>query len=186
MNLCQTLIDDHGFDKDIADNNGWTAFLNSVQSGSYELVKFFVEKGADIHETTKAGENCLHIAACHGHLNLCQTLIDDHGFEKNIADNNGWTALHISAQSGSYELVKFFVEKGADIHEKTKAGENCLHIAARKGHLNLCQTLIDEHGFDKNIADNIGWTALLNSVQSGSYELVKCFVEKGADIYEKT
>ena len=186
LNLCQTLIDDHGFDKNIADKNGWTALLHSAQSGSYELVTFFVEKGADVHEKTKAGYNCLHIAACHRHLNLCQTLIDDHGFDKNIADNNGWTKLHISAQSGSYELVKFFVEKGADIYEKTKADENCLHIAARNGHLNLCQTLIDDHGFDKNIADNNGWTALHNSAQSGSYELVKFFVEKGADIYEKT
>ena len=186
FNLCQNLIAGHGFDKNIADNDGWTALHHSAQSGSYELVTFFVEKGADIYEKTKAGENCLHIAACNGHLNLCQTLIDDHGFDKNIADNNGWTALHNSAQSGSYELVKFFVEKGADIHETTKAGENCLHIAARNGHLNLCQTLIDDHGFDKNIADNNGWTALLNSAQSGSYELVKFFVEKGADIHETT
>ena len=150
----------------------------AVQSGSYELVKFFVEKGADIHETAKAGENCLHIAACHGHLNLCQTLIADHGFDKNIADNNGVTALLNSVQSGSYELVKFFVEKGADIHQTTKAGKNCLHIAARNGHLNLCQTLIDHHGFDKNIADKNGWTALLNSVQSGSYELVKFLLKR--------
>ena len=66
-------------------------------------------------------------------MNLCQTLIDDHGFDKNITDNIGWTALLNSVQSGSYELVKFFVEKGADIYEKTKADENCLHIAARKG-----------------------------------------------------
>ena len=86
-------------------------------------------------------------------------LIADHGFDKNIADNNGWTALHNSAQNGSYELVKVFVEKGADIHEKTKAGENCLHIAARKWTFeSFCQTLIDDHSFDKNIADDIGWT----------------------------
>ena len=186
LNLCQTLIDDHGFDKYIADNNGWTALHNSAQSGSYELVKFFVEKGADVHKTTKADQNCLHIAARKGHLNLCQTLIDDHGFDKNIDDNSGWTALHNSVQSGSYELVKFFVEKGADIHEKTNAGENCLHIAARNGHLNLCKTLIADHGFDKNNADNIGRTALFNSAESGSYELVKFFIEKGADIRVRT
>ena len=118
-------------------------------------------------------------------MNLCQTLIDDHGFDKNIADNDGWTALHNSAESGSYELVTFFVEKGADIHEKTKAGYNCLHIAARNGHFNLCQNLIAGHGFDKNIADNDGRTALLSSAQSGSYELVKFFVEKGADITKR-
>ena len=186
LNLCKKLIERSMCDKDMTDNDGWTALHHAAGSGMYDIVKFFVDKGAEIHLKNKLGQNCLHAAAFHGHLNLCKTFIDTYGFDKNIADNNGWTALHSSAQSGSYELVKFFVEKGADIHEMAKAGENCLHIAARNGHLNLCQTLIDDHGFDKNIADNNGWTALLNSVQSGSYELVKFFVEKGADIHETT
>ena len=87
---------------------------------------------SDIYQKTKAGHNCLNIAACNEHLNLCQTLISDHGFDINIADNNGWAVLHNSAQSGSYELVKFFVGNGSDIHQKTKADHNCLHIAAGK------------------------------------------------------
>ena len=66
-----------------------------------------------------------------------------------MADNNGWTALHNSTQSGNYKLVKFFVKKGAVIHLENFSGHNCLHIAARNGHLNLCQTIIDDHGFDK-------------------------------------
>ena len=183
--LCQTLIDDHGFDESCADDMGWTALLNSAQSGSYELVKYFVDKGIDIHQKRKNGENCLHIAALKGHLYLCQTLIGNHGFDKSIVDNNGWTAVHCSAQGGNYELVKYFVDKGTDVHQKTKDGDNCLHIAAREGHLNLCQTLIDDHGFDESCADDMGGTALLNSDQSGSYELVKYFVDKGIDIHQK-
>ena len=49
-------------------------------------------------------------------MELCQALIDVHGFDKNCADKMGWIALHCSAQRGSYELVKYFVDKGADIH----------------------------------------------------------------------
>ena len=75
--------------------------LNSVQSGSYELVKFFVEKGADIYEKTKADENCLHIAALNGHLNLCQTLIDDHGFDIKIL---------LIITDGQHFLILFKVE----------------------------------------------------------------------------
>ena len=186
MNLCQTLIDDHHFDKNIVNNNGWTALHNSAQSGRYELVKYFVDKGTDIHQKTKNGNNCLHIAACEGHLNLCQTLIDDHEFDKNIFNNIGWTALHTSAQSGSYELVRYFVDKGTDVQQKTETGQNCLHIAARKGHLNLCKALINKYRFDKNISDIEGFTPILDSVESGNYELVKFFIEKGADIHVNT
>ena len=184
--LCQTLIDDHGFDENIVDNNGWAALHNSAQSGNYELFRYFVDKRTDVHQKTKDGDNCLHIAARNGHLNLCHTLIDDHDFDKNIVNNSGWTALYCSAKSGNYELVRYFVDKGADIHQKTKDGDNCLHIAARSGHLYLCQTLIDDHGFDESCAGNMGGTALLDSSQSGSYELVRYFVDKGIDIHQKT
>ena len=186
MYLCQTLIDNHAFDKSVVDNNGWTALHCSAQSGNYELFRYFVDKGTDVYQKTKKGHNCLHIAARNGHLYLCQTLIDDHGFDENIVDNNGWAALHNSAESGNYELFRYFVDKGTDVHQKTKKSHNCLDIAAHKGHLNLCQTLIDDHDFDKNIVNNNGWTALYCSAKSGNYELVRHFVEKGADIHQKT
>lgn len=164
--------------KNSTNNNGWTAHHNSVESGSYELVKFFVNSGIDIYLKTFSGDNCLHIAACNGHLNLFQTLINDHGFDKNMAINNGYTALHKSAQCGSYELVKFLVDKGTDIHQKIKAGYNCLNIAARNGHLDLCQNLIDDHDFDINVAANDGWTGLHSFTRSGSYELTNIFLAR--------
>ena len=120
MYLCQTLVDDHGFDENCAGNMGWTALLYSAQSGNYELFRYFVDKGTDVHQKTKDGDNCLHIAARKGHLYLCQTLIDDHGFDENIVNKNGQAALHHSAGSGNYELIRYFVDKGADIHKKKR------------------------------------------------------------------
>ena len=103
-----------------------------------------------------------------------------------LADNEGCTAIHYSACRDSYELFKFFVGKGTDIHLKTITGFNCLHIAASKGNLNLCQKLINKHNFDLHITDNEGFTALHRSTQNGSYELLKFFVEKGTNIFSKT
>ena len=45
-----------------------------------------------------------------------------------MIDNEGFSALHRSAQSGVYELVKFFADKGGDIHLKTKVGGDCFYI----------------------------------------------------------
>ena len=56
----------------------------------------------------------------------------------NLADNDRWRALHISARSGSYELLNTFHDIGTDIDLRTNDGSNCLHIAALHGHLNLC------------------------------------------------
>ena len=186
LNLCKTLIDKHDFDVDMTDNEGFTALHRSVQSGDYELVKLFADIGGDIHLKTKVGEDCLHIAAAYEHLNLCKKLIDKHNFDVDMTDNEGFTAFHRSAQSGVYELVKLFADIGGDIHLKTKVGEDCLHIAAAYGHLNLCKKLIDKHNFDVDMTDNEGFTALHRSAQSGVYELVKLFADIGGDIHLKT
>ena len=186
LNLCKMLIDKHKVDLHITDNEGWTAVHCSSQSGNYELVAYFVEMGADIHLKTDDGRNCLHIAALNGDLNLCKMLIDKHKVDLHMTDNKGCTAVHYSAPSGNYELVAYFVEMGAGIPLKTDDGRNCLHIAARKGHFNLCKMLIDKHKVDLHITDNEGWTAVHCSSQSGNYELVAYFVEMGADIHLKT
>ena len=185
-NLCKTLIFRHEFDKNMIHNGGWTALHFSVQNGSHELVKFFTDQGADIHRKTNNGVTCLHIAAAHGHLNLCKTLKNKYEFNLHVTDDYGWKALHRSALSGSYDLVKFFSDNGTDIYLKTREGMNCLHIAAAKAHLNLCKALMKIHNFKGDMADNYGWTALHRSALNGSYDLVKLFAENGTDIYLKT
>ena len=185
-NLCKTLIFRHEFDINMIHNGGWTALHFSVQNGSHELVKFFTDKGADIHRKTNNGVTCLHIAAAHGHLNLCKTLKNKYEFNLHVTDDYGWKALHRSALSGSYDLVKFFADNGTDIYLKTREGMNCLHIAAAKAHLNLCKALMKIHNFKGDMADNYGWTALHRSALNGSYDLVKLFAENGTDIYLKT
>ena len=184
--LCETLITNHKFDINMTDNGGWTALHFSAQSGSYELVKFFTDKGTNIHLKAKDRLTCLHIAAAHGHLNLCKTLTNKHNFNVNVTDNYGWTPLHRSAQNGCYDLVKFFADNGTEILLKTREGINCLHIAAVKAHFNLCKVLMEKHEFNGYIADNYGWTALHRSAQMGNYELVKYFADNGTDIFLKT
>ena len=185
LSLCKTLIEEHNFDVLETDNDGWTALHKSAEKGNYELFQFLTEKGTDIQLKTKDGQNCLHIAAENGHLNLCKTLIEEHNFDVQETDCDGWKALHWSCRSGSYELVTFFANKGTDIQLKTHSGQNCLHIAAEYGHLNLSKTLIAEHNFDVKETDNYGWTALHWSCGSGSYELVTFFANKGTDIQLK-
>ena len=186
LNLCKLLLEKHNFDVNLADHNGWTALHCSLHNGSYELVKYFAAIGTDINLKTNKGKNCLHIAALGGHFNLCKMLIEKHKFDVNVADNRGFTAIHFSAISGSYKLVTYITDRGADINLKTKNGKNCLHVAALGGRLNLCKILIEKHNFDVNIADSSGFTTLHFSAKSGSYKLVTCIADRGADINFKT
>ena len=105
----------------------------SSRSGSYELFRCFADIEADIYRTNNDGLNCLHIAACYGHLNLCKILIDKYNFNVHMVCKNGWTALHYSARYGNCDLFTYFTDMGADIYGKDNDGWNCLHIEALYG-----------------------------------------------------
>ena len=114
-NLCKELINKHNFNVYMTDNYGYASTHFASSMGSYKLVKFFLEKGTDILLKTECGLTCLHIAAYHGHLNLSKMLVNKHNFDVHMTDNKGSTAIHFSAARGSYELIKFFIDKGTNI-----------------------------------------------------------------------
>ena len=186
LNLCNILIGKYKFDVHMTDNRGWRALHFSAQSGKYKNVKLFADKKTDIYLKTKEGVNCLHIAAAHGHLNLCKTLIEEHTFDVHICDEYGWTALHYSVKNGNYEMIKFFIDMGSDIYLKVNDGSNCLHIAALHGHFNLSKMLLDNYNFDVHFANNEGVTALHFAAKNGNFELFLYLLDKGSDIYRKT
>ena len=186
LNLCRLLINKHKLDVHVANSKGWTALHCSVQDGSIDLFNLFADMTTDVHLKTDDGFNCLHIAALYGHLNLCKTLVNKHNFDVDMTGNNGWSSLHISVVNGSYELVNFFTDMGANIHLKTNDGKNCLHIAALHGHLNLCKMFLDNYKFDVHMSDNNEWRPLHFSAENGNFELFLYLLDKGSEIYCKT
>ena len=186
LNLCRLLINKHKLDVHVANSKGWAALHCSVQDGSIDLFNLFADMTTDVHLKTGDGFNCLHIAALYGHLNLCKTLVNKHNFDVDMTANNGWSSLHISVVNGSYELVNFFTDMGANIHLKTNDGKNCLHIAALHGHLNLCKMFLDNYKFDVHMSDNNEWRPLHFSAKNGNFELFLYLLDKGSEIYCKT
>ena len=183
--FCKALINNHKFDKHMADDSKSIAIHYSAVTGNYELFKFFADIGTDISLKNIKGGNSLHLAALNGHLHLCKILIKKYNFDVHMVDNYGWKSLHYSARNGSYELVTFFVDEGTDIYLKTNDGSNCLHIAAENGHLNLCKILIDKYNFDVDLKNNNGYNVLHFSSKNGSFDLFSYILGKGSEIYCK-
>ena len=186
FNLCRTLISKHNFDVQLHDDDGWTALHYFAQNGSYELFKAVADMESDINVKTNDGKDCLHIAAEYGRFNLCRTLISKHNFDMQLRDDDGWTAVHYFVKNGSYEAVKAFVDMKIDINLKTSNGMNCLHIAAKFGHLNLCKLFIEEHNFDVRVAASDESTPLHFSARNGSFTLFSYILNKGSEIFCKT
>ena len=167
----------------MVENDRWTALHYSARYVSYELLRYFVDMGVDIHLKNNNGWNCRHISSLHGHLNLCKIFIGKHKFDIHMAGNNSWTTLHCSARYGSYELLRYFANMGVEIHLKDSNTLNCLHIASFYRHLHLCKILIDNYNFDIHMAGNNACTVLHYSARYGSYKLLRYFVDMGVDIH---
>ena len=110
-------------------DNGWTQIHHSAKNGNLEKINSLADIRANTLLKTKGGTNCLYLAAANGYLNVCKALTDQYNFDIYMTNNYGWTALHYSAENGSYELIKLFLDREVDVHLKTKTGLKCLHIA---------------------------------------------------------
>jgi len=101
------------------------------ENGHLEVVKFLVEKGADIHAND---DYALQLASGNGHLEVVKFLVEKGA---NIHVNND-DVLRLASEYGRLEVVKFLVEKGADIH----ANNDCaLYLASINGHLEVVKFL---------------------------------------------
>ena len=81
----------------------------SAVNGHLHVIKFLIEKGADIHASN---DYALSLSAENGHLDVVKFLVENGA---NIHASNDlvlrWCAFH-----GHLDVVKFLVENGANIH----------------------------------------------------------------------
>ena len=186
MDLCKTLVKKYNFDIHMTNFCGQTALHCCVTNINLELFQYFLKMGSNINQRTRDGKNCLHIAAENGYMDLCKTFIDEFNFDIHVTDNSGKSAMHYCAGSGSHQLFHYFTKMGSDVHQRTKNGQNCLHIASARGYMDLCKMFLEEYNFDINVTDNSGRSALLCCAANGKDQLFQYFIKMGSNINQRT
>ena len=106
---------------------GATPYLLAAKHADAPLMRLLAEHGADTQQSTEENASPVMVAAGVGLFNLGESAgtneeafeavqaayeLGDHGV--NVADANGYTALHGAALRGANPIVEFLVEKGAD------------------------------------------------------------------------
>jgi ankyrin repeat protein len=110
----------------------------------------------------------------------------DHGADIEGFSGNLQNSLQIATINGHLNVVKYLVEKGAnleatpDINDKTTA----LHYAAVYYKLDVLEYLIGK-GANIETKDGTDLTPLANTAWRGLFDVVKCLVDHGADINTK-
>lgn len=122
----------------------------------------------------------LHLAVHEGNLEKVKMVVSRFPEQVNVKDESNRIPLYWAARSNHADIVRFLVEKGADINGQTNDGWAALHTAAYNGRLESATVLI-QLGATVDIQTDDGQTPLYWAARNGHSRLVKLLLAHGAD-----
>jgi ankyrin repeat protein len=141
------------------DATGQTALLIAAQEGSLKVARFLLKQPTvKVEARNNKDESPLMMAALKGHLELARALIA-HRAEVN---KTGWTPLHYASansEPGSSAMIALLLEHHAYIDAESPNRTTPLMMAARYGHADAVQLLLEE-GADPTLRNEKGLTAV--------------------------
>ncbi|KAM5432728.1 hypothetical protein MferCBS31731_007352 [Microsporum ferrugineum] len=164
----------------------WSPYLLAAWNGHLDLMKFYLNWGADAHTVNNEGWDALHVAARQNHFPVLRFVLSTKeplSIRSVIHDKR--TALHIAAKYNNLEIARFLINSGIRIHAKNEAGYTALHAAVEEGNDDIVLLLI-ESGSEVDARADGDWTALALAAYHKKESTVRLLVEKGkADIEAK-
>lgn len=125
---------------------GKTALILAVETRSEDMVKLFLNKGANIHQPARSGlkRTPLQRACEIGSFKMVKLLLD-YGAKVNEkpAYRGGATALQLASKSGSIKIAELLLSQGAFVHESPGkgGGYTAFEAAAENGCLEMMKFL---------------------------------------------
>lgn len=172
---------------DASNERGSTPLHNASFGGHLEVVKFLLEKGADIEAVNGRGFTPLHFAAYRGHRDVGQLLLDKGANINAVNVQMDMTALDFAflreIQARKLDIAPLLIEKGAefDVNKKNQFGYTKLDMAIVFGYTEGVEYLL---GFGPDIATprKDGKTPLINAIFRGRPEIARLLIENGSDV----
>ncbi|MFH1940642.1 MAG: ankyrin repeat domain-containing protein [bacterium] len=121
------------------------------------------------------------IASYNGDLETVKRLIEENSELVNSRNSTGRFPLEMAAQNGQIDIVRFLLEKGADVN-LNRGGATALHMAALYGGKTELITLLLENGADMNAQTEDGNTPLNLAVIGKQKEIAELLLDKDGEI----
>lgn len=154
---------------------GMTALHYAAKYGRLDILKFLIEKGANVNITGhKYAISPLMLAVRCNQTEAALTLIKAGADVNHIFE--GKSVLMIAARNGNTELVNALINHKANTHYQFE-GVSYQFFAAESGSLELMKYLYKIGEINRKMMDADKKTLLFYAVKSGNLEIVKYLVE---------
>ncbi|UCG60843.1 MAG: ankyrin repeat domain-containing protein [Candidatus Zixiibacteriota bacterium] len=171
---------DQGVDVNQQDRQGRSALHQAAFRGRTTVIEQLVNRGANPYIKDNDSMSILCGAAYSGQANAA-TLLIELGADVNEAPNrHGHTPLFAAIWNNRVDVVRLLIEKGVDLRYQTPQEGTAMHLAAGRGHQDVCQVLLDA-GIEVDIPDSHGGTPLLYAMW-GQPEMVNWLLDRGAQV----
>lgn len=180
-----------GADINAKDINSQTAFMYAVRHENFDIMEFFLGKGADINSAYPPPPSEAKGFYCTVWLNVLKYAKPDyirlmmmHKANLQDKDSDGNNVLHIYCDgTPDFEIVKLFVDNSVEINTQNIEGNTPLHMLCQKRVKTECIAYLLENGAQINIQNDEEKTPLHYAcwVYHTESDATEMLLEAGAD-----
>ncbi|XP_058810678.1 kinase D-interacting substrate of 220 kDa B-like [Phymastichus coffea] len=160
--------------------------IDSIGSGYGRKFSFGIRRHSHttLHRTDSMVSLCYRTLANYvsdDNLAGLQNFLENKRVQVDDRDENGSTALILSASKGKIHFVRELINYGADVNAEDVDNWTALLFAAKEGYDDVCLELL-EHGADLEHRDAGGWSALMWASYKGRTSTVTLLLARNADV----
>jgi ankyrin repeat protein len=144
--------------------SGLTPLREAARFGSRPIVELILQRVPPeqlryaLEQPDAFGLVPLHRAAYFGHLEVMQSLLAA-GAVPDAVSPTGFTPLHLAAMAGQTDAAAL-LEHRTPANQQTDKGRTSLHFAARNGHADVIEVLLEQDGITTTVRNGYGQTPL--------------------------
>lgn len=170
---------DHGADPNLTWSEVGDAPLHlAAQRWNVAMVDLLVSHGADIHQRRSDGRTPHTLAALHGNDEIAAWLLR-HGAKDELSPLERFIS---ACASGDQKRAGLMLAEHPNLRDELRTEHHLMmHVPAERGDSRVLETMLD-CGFDPNVKDRDGVTALHRSAMAGRADAVRMLLAHGASV----
>lgn len=190
--MVQCLVDEYGVDleqegtvkveEDLIEC--CTALWMACLGGHIGIVRFLIERGAEVNHSTLTSSTPLRAASFNGHTEVVRYLLAN-GANVNQKNQDGNTCVMVACWNGHLGTFALLRNSGAELNVKDNQGFGLVHCATAANNLSLLHELLSQGG-DVNAKTTDGITPLMLACEKNHSDVTLLLLQRSAKVNEQS